>query len=811
MSPHRRGVSPHRHGVSPGPRRRLALALTAALAVVVPLGALTAAAAPAGAAARPKQPALRARVVLDAFLPAAARPGDQLIVSGRIENTGTSTLRGGQVRLRYRPAPVGSRGELARLAAGKGTGDDEPVDASDSAAIAIPSLAPGGRAEFHDLSVPVDDLALGAFGVYPVAVEVRANRKGALARAGITRTFLPWSPDPLEVVRTQVSWLWPLADLPRRLTGSVVETADGARPDRLSDDGLTDAVTSGGRIARLVDAAAGKPVTWVVDPMLLDDVTAMSGGYDVADQATDRPGQGDGAATLFLDRLRGVLTGDGTPATVVPLPYGDPDLVAAHRAGATGRALLSAALAQGTATASAVLGPGVSLRADVAAPPGGQIDQQTLDWLTRSHRYAGAVVLADTGVPAKDAGVTATGRATLRTGSTGSVEALVSDTRLSALTAVDTTHAGAQVLAEQRFLAETAMITAERPGTHRTIVVSPPTRWAPTAEFASQLLTLTGEMPWLEEVPLDQALASDSAGTDRAGLRYPASARRAELPPSYLATVDATGRQLAQTAGVLTDAAALRSAYGLQQVRLLSAGLRADPPRRAALVEDMTSALTAETAGVSVLPTRALLGSRDATFPLSVKNDLDQAVRVRLTFQPDSLKLQVAPVPAGPAVGSSCAPADSGPGPTVTVQPGQKQPLQVHAHALANGVTSVYAQLCTADGATIGTPVLVAVRVAQYGVVGVVLIVVAAVALFLAAVRQVVRRIRGTAGPRPGEELAAGVPEPGLTDPGGPGIPTGADATGAAQAAPDRARAPAAAPEPVGLDAAGAGRGRHAG
>src|SRR5260370_26993713 len=61
---------------------------------------------------------------------------------------------------------------------------------------------------------------------------------------------------------------------------------------------------------------------------------------------------------------------------------------------------------------------------------------------------------------------------------------------------------------QQRYLAETAMIAAERPNLARSIVVAPPRRWDPPAGLAGDLLAETVSAPWLPPVSLGQLAAA---------------------------------------------------------------------------------------------------------------------------------------------------------------------------------------------------------------------------------------------------------------------------------------------------------------
>lgn len=713
------------------PGRRAAVTFGRRAAVTAVLACLLATVLAGGAGAPTASAAdatLPVRVLLDTLTPAIPGPGDVLHVTGRLQNTGPKSLAEPLVRLRDSPTKVSTRAQLESLATGETARLGYPVSAS---AESLGDLAPGASAAF-DLTVPLDPLGFADFGVYPIAVEVRS----AGVRTGITWTFVPWAPDPLLAEPTQVAWIWPLADVPRR-------TVEGA----FVDDVLARELSAGGRLGSLVQAGAGRTVTWVVDPMLLEDAQDMSDGYGVRTTgsagraASTSPGTGDEAARHFLDDLRAASGG----APVVALPYADPDVVALTRAGMTAQ-LRSARLRSAEVAPRVLARPGTS---STALPPGGFLDAATARELAATG--TSSVVLRDDALPASTPlDFTPTGRASVAVGGGSALDALLVDTRLSALAGADTSLAGTRVLAQQRFLAETAMVTAERPGVRRTIAIAPPARWAPQPGWAASLLTLTEQAPWLTAVPLPAALATPVPDdVSRGPLRYPQAARAAELPAGYLTAVAGLRRAVTATSEVLSDPASIVDPYAAQELRLVSAGLRRDTDRRAGLLRRTRDTLAAQIAAVHVIPTKVSLGARDGSFPVTVVNGLPQAVTVRVSVSADSPRLRV---------------DESAP---VTIDARGQARVLLAAHAVANGVTEVSAQLRTPTGDPFGSPVAIPVQVAQYGLVGVVVAVAAALLLFLAAGRQIVRRARGRGRPadpgdgdqpRQSEAAVAGAP-----------------------------------------------------
>lgn len=151
-----------------------------------------------------------------------------------------------------------------------------------------------------------------------------------------------------------VALLWPLAaDIP--LVPGETGTAPERPPLLLRDESLMAELRPGGRLARLLDLYPGGHACLAIDPQLVDVLSRMSDGYQVAStrpspveptvrlrerwtakkDTSSTPGQGAALAGEFLARLREVAKN----RCVVALPWGGADLTAATRAGVLGEAL----------------------------------------------------------------------------------------------------------------------------------------------------------------------------------------------------------------------------------------------------------------------------------------------------------------------------------------------------------------------------------------------------------------------------------------------------------------------------------------
>ncbi|HMA46389.1 MAG TPA: DUF6049 family protein, partial [Frankiaceae bacterium] len=497
---------------APGPvvARLLPAALLASGAL---LSAGPASRSPATGAAHPvpaaaAQPAAEAvRVLVDRIDPRVATPRTPVRVAGRLVAADRPvgdlvvrlhlgprvTSRGGLRELRERPATIWT--SVRR----------QPV--SDR-------LDPGGSARFT-LVEPLAGLGLPAeLGVYPMQVTVTGTVDGAGRLLGRADTFLVYAPAKVEQP-TPVGWVLPLTDRPRLgPTGA------------LSDDTLAAALGPGGRLSTLLAAARASggrgtpPVTLAVDPALVEAVQVMAAGpYTVAlagGGRTVRPRSADAAD--FLARLRAFARAGGV---VVALPYGDVDVTALVHAGFPSE--VERARQKGGALLRDLLGPDPAA-GRVAYPPAGRLDRDTLERLAADG--VDTVVLDAAALPS-DASLPFTQTAVSRLATTrGSVRALVADDELGRLVRTPPPSATTPRLVEQALDAETAMITAERPGEARAVLLALPRDWDPPASVGSFVLARLSSVPWVRPAALPALLAAAPQG--RGELVHPAEARAAE-------------------------------------------------------------------------------------------------------------------------------------------------------------------------------------------------------------------------------------------------------------------------------------------
>jgi hypothetical protein len=755
--------------VTRGTSIRRAVAVSLCLIVCAMTGAMSGATAGAAQRTQPTRPAqnesaLPVQVYIDTLGPRVVRPHTQVFATGRLVNASDTAVGDVRVRFRVRTRPVVSRSELAADAVrSEPLGD--PLLSTTTALVA--SLEPGATVPFQ-VRVPADALGLGSFGVYPFAVEaLAADDFGPNDTVGRTGTFLPWVPASGGFVPTRISWVLPLADTPNR----------GPTPV-FPDDHLAGSLAAQGRLQTLMAAATSVgpgavrppaphasdpqravPVTWAVDPALLQSVADMAdpSGYAVQNGRRTVRGSGQAAAAAWLDELRRALRGGPVPDPLLALPYANVDVPALVRAGLDSD--VATAIRHGRDVTTSVLG--VSPDPRLGWPPGGFVTSKGLGELaaagvrtfvlrqdamplTESLTFtpsAGASIATPSG-PATAAlyddtlaGITAAaGRADLAAAAqvpTFSSPSPSTETPIPEPSGTSTVPTATTArMVEQRFLAETAMITAEQPAVSRDIVVVPPLMWDPAPGLAAALIADAGRVPWLTPTPLPSIVSDDAVG--RGPLSYPDEARAAELPASYLTDpsngVVAIRRELSSFRSILAPpigptAVSLADAT----LRTESAAWRDDLGTGLALRANVADNLAAKSAAVNISSSRRLitLASRRGTIPITISNDLDQAIVVRLQLTAVSSARLSAPVTA-----------------PQTIAPGRKLTNEVKAVVNQAGLFPIRAQLLTPDGRPYGPAVTLRLRSTAYGQLALGITATALGVLFVAVIIRLIRRGR---------------------------------------------------------------------
>jgi Family of unknown function (DUF6049) len=663
------------------------------------------------------------------FEPRAVTPGATVTVTGTLTNTGSAPISGLSVRMQ-RGAVLTTRAELVADSA-----DPDPATAVEPAFQPIRGELPAGGELDFTYSVASEALELNRDGVYPVLLNVNGALPGdQQQRVGELSTYLVQQPAG-PAARTAVAWLWPLVERTHRgPTGSFL------------DDGLADAVSDEGRLDRALAVIERLPgtllpgteaptpavqVALAIDPALVEELTIMAAGpYDVGGE--EDAGQGTDAAAAFLERLTAVAA----VHPVVALPYGDVDADALHTAGLddvltrslpgtpagtaadpVGSPEVDAAGATPSEDAEPAppedesgVGAGAELlaealdaepRTDLAWAPGGSLGEGALTTL----RAGGIdlVVLDGGGVSEGDAAVGLSGnrasaRATVATAA-GPLDALVADSTLGQVVGSAQQVAGGARMAEQRYLADLALLSMQAPpGSEPTVLVAAPRDVDAGLEGAGAMIADTAALPWLRPATVAELAGRPSAEAGTLVQRVDA----ATLEPAGLADVAAAAGIRDDLAGAVAgDADTALSASDAAISRATSVAWRDDPDGFRNSAGALRAALDRLRGRVTLLaPAEGTysLGSTEAPLVLTVRNDLPVAVEVRLQvgargtrgLSIDDIGLQ-------------------------TLAPGEIKTLSVPTEVRQSGGFAVNAQLTTPDGAPLGDRIQLQVKSTAYG------------------------------------------------------------------------------------------------
>jgi Family of unknown function (DUF6049) len=599
--------------------------VTAARTLARALAALVVAASIPAAVATPasaRQPAPSLEVGLSA-ISTVTGPKAPLDYRVTVRNRGQQPVRDLLVQARL-GQPVDTRSELATLlAAPAGGAGGQPLDEFRPPDA---ELAPGAarRLERRRVDLP-PGVADGRAGVVlPLSVQVQASSAAGPVTAGLT-TFVVDLPEG--------------AGQPLRaaLLVPVREPTHRNPAGDFIDDKLAGLLAPGGSLGAVAAELArpGAPaVTMVVDAMLVDEATAMVGGWRLRQRGrrtTVPPGDPrSGHAARFLKSLRTAASGHPPAA----FPYGNADLPALVRVGGGARAMDAVRVGRDLLGNNLGTAPVESL----AWPVDGAVDGALLQSLEQTN--SDVVVLEPRHLPAPSTGFTRNATVDLGEGPAPQ-RALVGDAGLSAALA-DPRSAAAPVEWAQRVLAETAVAWLERPNSSdpRGILLAPPQGWRPSGAFFRSLVRGLGAAPWLRLEPAS-TLAGEVPQGPEEGERRLATVTAADvaagLSRTYLKRVEQTRSELDSfRRAVGSD---FQPADGGSFARDLLVAESSDwrPPgirgRGRGYVRAVTQGIGSVYRRIVVNATPVTLTARRGKIPITIANDSEERVTVvvRLT------------------------------------------------------------------------------------------------------------------------------------------------------------------------------------
>jgi hypothetical protein len=634
----------------------------ATLALAVTLVATLGSAAPAQEAA----PTLE--VVLTSVSPVVG-PRAPLDYRVTVRNRGQQPARDLLVQARL-GLPVDTRSELAGLLANPG-GDVgvQPLDEFRPAGV---ELAPGAARQLErrrvDLPPGLGDQRAGV--VLPLSIQVQASGLAGPVTARLTTFVVDLPAGARQPLRAAL--LVPVREPTHRNPAG--DFIDDKLAGLLAPDGSLGAV-----VAEL--ARAGAPTaTMVVDAMLVEEATAMVGGWRLRQggRRTSVP-PGD-PRSVHADRFLQALKAAASRHPPAAFPYGNADLTALVRAGGGARADGPVAKGRNLLTNGLGTAPDGSL----AWPVDGAVDGALLQALEQTG--SDVVVLEPRHLPAPSDGVTQNATVDLG-GGPEPQRALVGDPALSgALT--DPRSAGAPVEWAQRVLAETAVTWLERPNSSepRGILLAPPQDWRPSGAFFRSLVRGLGAAPWLRLQPASALAAQVPQGPaegERRLATVTASDVAAGLSRTYLNSVERTRAELESFARAVGNDFSPADGSSFERDLLVAESSDWRPAsaraRGRGFVRAVGQGIKAVYRHVTVITTPVTLTARSGKIPVTVANGSAERVTVVLRLTSPKVDLPGASEP-------------------FVLEPGRRTTQLLQVGTRATGTFPIQVDVLTPDG-----------------------------------------------------------------------------------------------------------------
>jgi hypothetical protein len=650
-------------------------------------------------------------VTLLRMTPSTVPAKGKIKLFGTVTNASDETWQDINVEPFVGSTPITTREELAAAADTAETVDVGKRLTSITTLDQIGDLSVGQTKHFK-IVLPRSALPISANqpGVYWIGVHaLGATAAGRdAAAAGRARTFIALVPK--SGVFTSAALVLPVrAEVRRDSTGRLADPARWASlfaPD--------------GRLDRVLNFGAGNPVTWLVDPAVLDAAQSMADGNPALSlgDATNPSGSPTESASAspkaqveptgetekgnaddWLRRVKATTQA----GSVLGLPYADPDVSALARL-APGLITKADDLATAQFT-SFGLDPEPAV-----APPSGYLASDVLTDLPSDTQ----LLLTDHGQP---------GATTQWSTPEGQVLTFA-DSEASSGGPAPTPALDALAL-RQRILAESALRAIA--GLHTPMVTELPPHWDPGNGWRSADFFEGLNVPWLDVEPLS---APTSAATYPRDLEYPGKERKSEIGAS---NVDAA-LELIKTGTVLdhllasdeTDVTSLLTGAALSAT---SYDARVDPRVAANDVAALSLGVRDRMDEVKVSGTPFVtLSGGTGSLTVTLVNDLKVPVTVglRAEIAESGVSIQ-APKP-------------------VKMGAGQRTTLRLSAKATSIGVHQVTLTPVTTAGEALGTSLQFSLRTSQVGKLIWIVMIAGGVLLFGMIIRRIVKKVRAPAG-----------------------------------------------------------------
>lgn len=663
-------------------RRTPAVALATLLTLLLMVAGAIGVAPPAHTVDDP-QPVV---VELEAVDPALPARDGTITLRGRAINRSGQLITSAQVVLWRRTMPVTSTAELGNVTAlepNEVQGSQEWGSETSYRRLTDelnPVWEPGETREF-EVSAPVADLAFPRIpGVYLVGAEIVGRVAGdPLTTVGLTRSMVPLAADGAATT----------SGVHRVVTAVVLSSRPSmTAPGVFVDNHLADELAPGGRLTLLLDAAGRNDVSWVIDPAVHQEITAMAAGYKVEGQDELDPAGQQHALRWLADF--GQLNQDNGFRAPFALP--DVSMMANQDLGAVMRRVVAAG-EQGEPFAGLPL---------LAYAHGGLIDptavqlaeaEEPVAILAANPDSRGALLSPIDDVPLVNYSLEATSGGPGPDPRTGVVQV------------------------RQRLLAQSFLTAIRDPNATTVRVIT--TAASAAAEPATNA-------PWVRRATLGALLGERPVGWS--GLMpYEGRARAGELTPAQVQALRKIAAAYDDFAGILVDPQPVEDEINDALARSVSSWWRHNPAGFDTFVRPRSSAVHQLDSGEALslaAQGSVLMSGQSGSFPMTVSNRLDRDVRVILTFDSDQPQRLSIPPMRDIVVGARESV-------TVNVQP----------QAVGNGPVRVSALVTTSDGTPLSKRAWLTVEATDLGRVGWIIVVASGIVM-LAATMLRIRQVR---------------------------------------------------------------------
>jgi hypothetical protein len=488
------------------------------------------------------------------------------------------------------------------------------------------------------LKPTVAQMGLKPGTVYALDVEAWSNGSQPL---GSVRTYLPYKiTSAAKFNPTQLAVLVPVTAA-SPLDGYQYQPKDNGSPwDEVTSNELISQMGANGGLNELLEqgqALKGVDLSWAVDPDLLDTASQIESGYFVTagESNDDQPGSGADNVSAWLKLAESVL---GKNGELWELPSTDPDLGSlSHLSNAQGEQFVSTSAKQTAKSTTLSDATGRKPAGLLAWPAGGQVNTNTMA-LAQSLAPTAVVAASNSvGLTADGGQYTPTGRVAID----GRNDVSVSDSDLDAIMSGDAPDAAyvaagsdRNLLAQQRLLAQTALIAGEDPdlSSPRTVLMTLPRSSAQAAQDMTVLSAL-GKANWIRPTALSTLTSADPDPKASTGsLTRSAAVAKTDLTSTQLDQSVALSSQLSLYESILYNGDA---SDGLSQAveRTVSTSWRGDASAWTTFTAAVQRRLTSQMGQVYLIQKSDItLSGTSGSIPFTIHNGLGQRVRLGLDF-----------------------------------------------------------------------------------------------------------------------------------------------------------------------------------